>query len=161
MGVSTNGEISFGILFEEGFEFPWDEDEYDDGIYDWWKFEVLGYKRPFELYDEAGEYIDGIKPPKEKREEYYAHERQFEKDNPKCPITLVNYCSGGCPMYILAVSNLSVSCSRGYPTGFFPSELAELIASGEHTIMLLEFCKRYGIETDAKPGWWLSSYWDQ
>ena len=29
MGLSTDGEISFGIVFDEGFEFPWDEYDYD------------------------------------------------------------------------------------------------------------------------------------
>ncbi|KKM61996.1 hypothetical protein LCGC14_1526060, partial [marine sediment metagenome] len=28
MGVSTNGQICYGIMFDEDTEFPWDEDKY-------------------------------------------------------------------------------------------------------------------------------------
>ena len=36
MGVSTDGQICFGIAFEECTEFPWDSEEYDGDIDAWW-----------------------------------------------------------------------------------------------------------------------------
>ena len=36
MGISTDGQICFGVLFEEGYEFPWDCEEYAYDIYIWW-----------------------------------------------------------------------------------------------------------------------------
>ena len=32
MGVSTDGQICYGIVFEEGHEFPWASDEYEKDI---------------------------------------------------------------------------------------------------------------------------------
>jgi len=37
MGVSTDAQISFGVMFPEGYEFPWEKDEYDWDINTWWK----------------------------------------------------------------------------------------------------------------------------
>ena len=54
MGTSTDGRINYGILFEEDFQFPWDEDEkYDGDIEQWWMYKVHGYKNPIELFDES------------------------------------------------------------------------------------------------------------
>jgi len=35
MGQSTDGQICYGVKFEEDFEFPWDDDPYLDED-DWW-----------------------------------------------------------------------------------------------------------------------------
>lgn len=40
MGVSTNAQICYGILFDEDFEFPWNGGEYGGGFDDlieWWE----------------------------------------------------------------------------------------------------------------------------
>jgi hypothetical protein len=37
MGISTDGSVCYGILFDEGFEFPWDDEENEGYIEDWWK----------------------------------------------------------------------------------------------------------------------------
>lgn len=36
MGMSTDGQLCFGICFEDGFEFPWDNEEFDNSIERWW-----------------------------------------------------------------------------------------------------------------------------
>lgn len=156
MGVSTDGHICFGIAFEDGFEFPWDTEESDQDIDSWWVYGVLGFKHSFELYDEKGEYLNGVKPPQEDTDRYYDEKRQFEVKNKKLPVQLVNYCSGGYPMYILAVPRTYLSCSRGYPADFDPSELT---VTEEEKAALLQFCIDHGIEHDAEPKWLLSSYW--
>jgi len=51
MGISTNGQLHFGIKFEDGFEFPWDFDDEmksswrSDDIEHWWR-EVNGFINP-------------------------------------------------------------------------------------------------------------------
>src|SRR5687768_12176248 len=100
MGTSTNGEISYGIAFDEDFEFPWDDDDGEGDLENWW-LAVNGYKPPFEVYDENG-YIGGKRPSEEKLSEYFAAQRSFQAAHP-LPVELVNVCSGEYPMYILAV----------------------------------------------------------
>lgn len=59
MGTPTNGYISFGIVFSEYAEFPWN---IDDRIEDWWVEDVCGYEPSFEIFDEDGEFIEGERP---------------------------------------------------------------------------------------------------
>jgi hypothetical protein len=152
VGTTTDGEINFGIVFEEGFEFPWSE---EDGIDAWWR-EVNGYARPFELYDDKGGYLNGVKPDEDKLHEYYRHGNEWDAANP-LPVAEVNYCSGNCPMYMLAVPGSNLTSNRGYPKAFDP---AELKVAPEQVQSLLDFCERYGIKgEDMEPRWYLTSYW--
>lgn len=156
MGTSTNGQISYGIKFDDGFEFPWDSLEYEGDIENWWTHGVLGFRYSFELYTPEGNYIGGERPPQEKLDQYYAERREFEAKNPKLPVELDNYCSGDFPMYILSVKGVGTSARRGYPTAFNPSEL---VVTDEQVNELLGFCQAHGIELDGEPAWYLSSYW--
>ena len=156
MTTSTNGQICFGFKIEEGTEFPWDDDKWDFDIDNWWVFETLGeWTPPFKLYDEDGEYIGGVKPSEEVIDKYYKDRREFEKNAPPLPVKLVNCCSAEYPEYILAVPSTCQSASRGYPESFDPDELQ---VDGVEYLALVDFCKKYGIETD-EAEWWLSSYW--
>ena len=156
MTTSTDGQICFGLMFEEDTEFPWDDTERWDDIDDWWLSYVLKWLPPFELYDEDGEYIGGVKPPEEKIEQYHREKIAFELKAPPLPVQLVNYCSAQYPSYILAVPSTCRSASRGYPEAFHPSDLK---VNPEEIDALLEFCREYGIEIDSEPTWYLSSYW--
>lgn len=162
MTVSTDGQICYGIRFEEGFVFPWsDEDENGDptgwdGEEDWWLKGALGWKPTVQVYDEEGQYLPGFndKSPETKAhfDEYYA----FLKAHP-FPVAVVNYCSGDYPMYILAVPSSCKSNGRGFPEVFDP---ADLTVTAEERQTLLDFCNKYGIDIgDEAPRWWLSSYW--
>jgi len=151
MGTSTNGEICYGIICDEGAEFPWDE---RGEIEEWWLLDVLKYKSPFELYDHKGQYINGVVPSKDKLSEYYDHRHSFLKANP-LPVELVNYCSLDYPIYILAVPGSIKRASRGYPIVFDP---AKLTVSFDQVQALLDFCEDHGIEV-GEAGWVLSSYW--
>lgn len=162
MSTSTDGQICYGIVFPEGFEFPWET--YDEE--GWWR-KVKGYKPPFELYTEDGEYINGVKPEQAQIDAYYEHQRNWEKANP-FPVEVVNYCSGDCPMYILAAKGSLLSNSRGYPLEFDPNNMK----MGDWQA-LIEFCETYllkkideynGEEWNdekilIKPKWYLTSYW--
>ena len=156
MSVSTDAQICYGIAFEDGFEFPWDDDEQYDDIDDWW-LHVLGFSRSFEIYDVYGEYLGGVEPSSERIEQYYQEQRDFENISPKLPVKLVVHCSGDFPMYILAVPRSCLRASRGYPEQF---DFAPFSVTKAEREALLEFCKTYEIECADEPHWWLSSYWD-
>ncbi len=150
MGVSTNGQLSYGVLLEEGVELPWDQDEEDiDG---WW-LNILDYKPPFEAYTDEGERLPEMTD--EKISEYFAHRRKFIEENP-LPVTVVNVCSCDYPMYMLAVPGKEYSAHRGYPEEINPDDMK---VNPLDTKRLLEFCEQYGIEFEKGPGWFLSSLW--
>lgn len=152
MGVSTNGQICFGIAFEEGTEFPW----HSDGIIeDWWVYKVHNFKHSKDLYDSEGEYLNGVKPSDAEVTKYYAEYRAFLEAHP-IPVKEVNYCSGDYPMWILAVPDSVLSCGRGDPTTFSPSSLS---VTEEEKAALVLFCDLYEIETTNEPDWLLTSYW--
>jgi hypothetical protein len=155
MGVSTNGEISYGILFEEGFEFPWDNEQGEGDLDDWWK-SVNGYENPhFDPFDSAGNYKPGVAKDDPRIDTYFEHSREWVAAHP-VPVELVNYCSDDCPMYILALPGLGTTANRGYPQAIDP---AQLVVTAEQAQALKDFCAKHGIETNDEPKWWLSSYY--
>lgn len=108
------------------------------------------------LYDERGEYINGVTPESSKIREYFDHRREFDKAHP-CPVCLVNAQHIDAPMWILAIPRTVLTAERGEPRSFDPYE--ELGWDTDYN-MLIDFCKTYGIDTrDETPKWWLSSYW--
>jgi hypothetical protein len=164
MGVSTDGQLCYGIPFPERFRFPWndDNDEYSQDQDEWWR-KINGYKPPFEIYNKDGEYLNGNKPPEDVIDKYYEHRREWEKANP-FPVEIVNYCSGECPMYMVAVKESLKKNSRGYPEVIDTSKLE--VTEDQHYI-LLDFIKKYlkdaidenDEEIPLEPKWYLSSYW--
>jgi len=154
MGISTDGQICFGNVYEEDFEFPWDAVEFDGDHEDWWRKEC-GYKPSTVLFDEDGEYLNGVKPSQSAIDDYFQEQREFDVAHP-FPVEIVNYCSGECPMYILAVPSSFKSNSRGYPEKFEPSELK---VSDEEIAALRNFCIKYDLIPEEDAGWYLTSYW--
>ena len=151
MGVSTDGQICYGIKFDEDFEFPWAND--NEAIEGWWR-KVNGYIPPFQLYDEDGDYVGKTKPATEKIVTYYQAQGQWDAAHP-LPIELVNVCSMSSPIYILADASTVVTARRGYPEEINPATMF-----GDRDL-LLNFCKKYDIDTDgAEPKWYLSSFWE-
>jgi len=155
MGVSSNADVTFGIKFEEDFEFPWDDESKEDyEIEDWWR-DVNGFKHSVEIYDERGEYINDKEPPQEVQDKYYDEQREFDEANP-LPLSLENYCSYDYPMYILCIPALGTGANRGYPNSFEPKDL--IGKEDEHSKILIDFCNKYEIEMPDKPRWWCSSF---
>lgn len=157
MSVSTDGQICFGIAFEDGQGFPWDSDGYDGDMDKWWIYTVHKYQPPFEIYgDGDGGYLGGVRPPDERISEYHQARMDFENAHP-LPVILVHHCSGDYPMYILAIPRTVKVASRGYPEEIKPSEM---IATRDEYDLLVEFCKTHDIDTGGQtPKWWLSSMW--
>lgn len=154
MGVSTNGQICYGVAFDEDYEFPWNK-EHDGDIDAWWLYGVLGFKHSFELFDAAGNYLNGREPSREESSRYFAESREFVASRP-LPVELLNYCSGDCPMYALAVPGTVLTARRGYPAEFDP---AALTVTDDGREALRKFCIDYGIELPQEPTWLLTSYW--
>jgi hypothetical protein len=155
MGVSTDGQLCFGILFEEGYNFPWDDDEYEGDLEKYWR-SLKGFVNPVEYpYDENHDYkpgISGFNDPKVQA--YYNAIFEWGKNNP-APIEIVNYCSGDVPMYIIATKN--ISANRGYPAVIDPDFLN--IDYEKEKKIILDFLSDCGVETEEEPKWYLSSYW--
>ena len=153
MGVSTDGQLSFGVAFDEGHEFPWDDEKYDGEIEDWWKG-VNGYSCPVEdPFTPEGQYKPGFNRDSPEVDAFFKHSRDWFEENP-IPVEVVNYCSGDCPMYLLAVKH--IECSRGYPQEIEPSFLE---VSEEEQGRLQGFLDRFEIKDGIGPKWWLTSYW--
>lgn len=152
MGQSTDGQIFFGIVLEDGYEFPWTEK--GDDHEEWWYTVVNGFKSSFEIYNEKGEYLNGVRPSEELKTKYYDEKREFKKNHP-LPFELVNYCSGEYPMYILAIPSTFIRCSRGYPKEITPS----IFNIEEEALQKFKnFCQEFDFKIeDAK--WCLTSYW--
>ena len=167
MSVSTNGQLHFGILFEEGYTFPWDtvdKDEesnrknYDGDYEEWWR-DICGYKPLHDdLWTEDGDYGKGYT-----EEKFNAESRcrqAFDKKHP-FPVELVNYCSDAEPMYLIAIKGYANS--RGYPEVINQEDFN---VSEEEIVTLIKFCTDYLQPLDEysefpemKPQWYLSSYW--
>lgn len=156
MGVSTNGVISFGFVFEDGFEFPWDAAQFeDDGIDGWWRH-VHGYANPVaNPYTPEGNRKPDIDRDDPRISAYHKHTIDWDDAHP-LPVVLENYCSNECPMWMLTVPGVGEMARRGYPEKIGPELLT---VTPEQVAALVDFCRKYGIETDGEPCWYLTSYW--
>lgn len=152
MGVSTDAILCYGISFEEDTQFPWDEYEFED----WWYYNRLGFSPTEEIYDEYGEYLEGIAEGDPRISKYYQEKRDFKQLQPECPYELVTHCYHDEPMYILALARTVLTANRGRPQQFDPSELVVTEVAKQ---ALVDLCIDYEIEALAEPAWYLSSYW--
>ena len=134
MSISSDGQICFGIAFEEGFEFPWDdtEDYGDKKEFEEWYAEQHGW---------------------DKSKHQYAW--QWEKDNP-IPFELVWHCGYDYPMFILAIKGTYIRASRGYIEELDLLELVSVVTD-EKVSQLKQFCEKHGIKISREPKWYLSS----
>lgn len=160
MGISTNAHICYGILFEEDFEFPWEQEKYLDGDLEEWWLKINNYKSPFELFDEHGGYLNGKNPTDTELTTWYDHKKNFLEQK-KIPIELVNCCSGNYPIYIVAIPSTVLTASRGYPITVV---LSNLIFSTQERQALIDFCVIYCGMTreycEESVKWYLASYTD-
>lgn len=151
MGVSTDGRICFGLLYEEGFDFPWDEDEKD--IEDWWR-DQHDWKPSKEVYDGDGNHLPGI--TKADIEAFYKEQRDWDEAHP-LPVEVVNVCSGDCPIYMLAIPSTVKTANRGYPV-IIDINTDFQFKEGERQAFL-DFIQTHELQTEHVPAWYLSSEW--
>lgn len=149
MGVSTDGELSYGVIFDEDDEFPWDEHGDEEA---WWR-DVNEYKCPLEWpFDENGEWLD-VPDRESKASACFAHQREWMKANPM-PFRLVNACSGDYPQWIVAMPGIGFCARRGYPVKIDGLPDVDPTALQKLKSFLKDF-----LDCDEEPGWVLSSYW--
>ena len=135
MSISTDAYLSYGIMFPEGYVFPWDsycEDDYEG---------YEGYEGDMEAW--------------------WRDHRSYTAE--VCPVTPVNYCSGNYEMLILAVPSSVRNGWRGHPTEIELAELIIDPKEEKDLIDFCEkYCKlEYNCEIPHfEPKWYLSSYWD-
>ncbi len=144
MEISTDGQICYGVLLEEGIALPWDS-EYGGKIEVWWLFEALEFK----AVDEEQWLIK-------------MGTRRLIKmgTRPACPVNIINASCKSQPVWIIAIPDSMLKAKRGYPHGFYPMELAEK-APLRWNVVLSGFCEEYDIKFRGVPRWYLSSYWCQ
>lgn len=153
MGAATDGQLSYGIVFEEGFEFPWDTKEFEGDYEKWWEF-VNDYQNPeFNPYTEEGQYKDGMNIDSPEITTYFNHVNNWNKEHP-LPVDIITHCSYDYPMYLLAIKHISTR--RGETVEINPHflEISDLDRQ-----KLIDFLDTYKIETVDEPKWWLTSYW--
>lgn len=159
MGVSSDGQLCYGYLFEDDHEFPWyTEDDFGD-VDQWWQ-EINGYEElPLEKepFTPDGYYQNWFRKLGKLEQEKiltprWDHHRKWQEEHP-IPFDLVNYCSDDYPMYIVAVPSTVLTASRRYP---------ELVNSFPKIKGISDFyscLKEHGIhECNVQPNWYLSGY---
>lgn len=154
MTTSTDAILCYGIAIDEdAMPFPWQTDEFDGDLEDWWREKVLGFKHSKPIFGPDGNYLQGTKPSKEDFQAYYDEIHAFNEANPKPPVKVVRHCHHEYTMYILAVPSTFIEAERGRP-----EEITGLNVTQDEIDALVSFCADHGIEGEA-PRWWLASYW--
>lgn len=137
MSTSTNGQLAYGLIFEDGYGFPWNDESFHGDFEDWWRTE--------QGFDESKGYP---------AEGWLEYQKEFDVEHPR-PAEEINYCSGDYPMYMLAVPSSVRTAYRGSPERI--EALPEVSAAGVSA--LLAFCEQYKLKPEGEIGWYLSSYW--
>lgn len=155
MGVSTDGIIGYGVVFDEDYEFPWDAEKYDGDIEEWWMVQT-NYEPPFCPYtDDGGDYKPGINSESPEVSVWHTSRRDWIERNP-VPVELVNYCSGDYPMIAVCVPGSVISCRRGCPLAFDTRDLK--VTTDQHNDLEF-FLDEYGLVPDEGAQWYLMSFW--
>lgn len=149
MGVSTNASICYGVWVGDE-TLPWQKE--DLGLEDWWFRETGFVRKSPPIYNEDGNYINGVEPPKDVVEAYHEEENLWMEDHP-IPFELENACSSEYSVWILAVPGTRTTARRGHPVKLeYIAIIDDLVIS-----TFREFIRKY--EIDGGECWWLYSYW--
>lgn len=155
MGQSTDGQLCFGVVFDEETEFPWDAEPFDGDEDEWWLVET-GWKYDGEQpFTEDGDYAPSFSRDDPRVGAYFKDRREWKDAHP-LPVELINYCSGDYPMWMIAVPATVKKARRGDPVAI---DVTGLDPHPEGERALTEFCEKYGLKYEGQPSWWLSSYW--
>lgn len=93
MGFASYAEISYGVKFGNGYEFPWDKEEFNNDIIEWWFKEVLKVTQYSRIF--------------------------YESNLP--PVKLVQYAHSDC--FILAIPSTVIQCEDCFPYHFKSNDL--------------------------------------
>lgn len=138
MGISTYGQICFGVQPKDDSELPWDNEDDEFDLEYWW-LRVRGCPER-----EEGQ---GWK-------EWFDQKEAWLSKHP-CPVSAVNTCSCDYPVWVLAVPRTAKASCRGYPKEISHEDLT---VTPEEVEALEAFCTAFNIDYDGEPRWLLSSY---
>lgn len=147
MGNRAKADLSYGVILDSHENYSWENDNFKE----WYMFEIQGYERPFEMFDEKGEWLREFSDSEKSL--YYAHKHEFSKKHP-CPFELVRH--GSCvgeSENILAVITIGTDWDEPYKVNF--PTLDETSTSRD---LLITFCKQQNIPYESI-GWYISAYW--
>ena len=151
MGIRNDGQLNYGIPFDEGMEFPWDEEKFEGDIEVWWVVINGGPIEPDNITTPDGR--DWLPGGQEQHDVYLEEKRNFLNDNP-LPIKLVTYCSYEYPMYLIGSPHLSFNAARGEAVKVNRSQV---VVEDNYKNIIIDFCDKYGIDMPCEPGWYLTS----
>lgn len=159
MGNSADAKLCYGFAVENGFEFPWE----DDDIEEWWR-KVNSYAPPFECFKEDGEEVlPGISDSQ--IHESFEHKWKWAKDNP-LPFELVYTGTFDDPTFILAVPSSILTADWEHPERLEDNGSQRGKRGGLPTITqgeidkIKDFIAKYEIDIDPDShGWYLSAFY--
>jgi len=155
MSTSTDGQICYGIVFPEGYQFPWDDETFCGDLSEWWLFESgWNFSGPCP-WDESGDYAPGFSREDPRINVWYESRRLWLAGHP-CPVIAINYQSAECPAWILAIPSTLTIAHRGYPKRI---ESQTITINSDHHRLFFDFIEKYNLQGEESPDWYLSSYW--
>lgn len=147
----SEAQMSYGIIYPIGYEFPWDKDPFFGALDLWWQH-VEGYDNP---HSKPGPFT---KVPDAMAQKYEKYER-FWTENYPVPVTLVNVGTIDTPQYVLAVPGSVKTASCKHPIKF-EGMFLEGTVDGDKAQAMCELCVRYKIDPEKGEVfvWFLSSF---
>lgn len=143
MSMQANGIIFYGWLFEKDYEFPWSECSSDLDLDVWWR-DVSG--GPKSIFTSEGDYLPGV--TRDDSRKYFEDCKVWDKVNPY-PFVLINYDYG----QSIAIKNSSTYAWER------PKKIdLDFNVNQEDVEKTKEICKKYEIELNGEPEWYLVSY---
>lgn len=173
MGVSTDGELAFGIDFgednpllerdEDGDLIEGDEDEDSSDLADFLARKtglVSPYLKlphevnhgPYDAYDDWKKENPWFEA---EANEYFEAKRKLAD---ACPLEIHLHCSYDYPMFILAIKGTHLSASRGSPQKVNFARLNSLVTE-DKLAEARKFCEEYGLPEFYGADWLLFSMW--
>ncbi len=131
MSIDIYGQICYGVMLER-MKFPWDKEEFNHYISNWWFDSVLKSSPPDNLStDDLYSFISSNQPP----------------------IKIVSYAGAGFDLYILAIPSTVRDCTTGRPVDL---DFNKLTYTPEERYNLLHFIETHITKDYSLPQWWLS-----
>lgn len=155
MGYNVDATLCFGVFCGKQDGLPWggEGNEYDIEL--WWRA-VNGYQPALEPYTADGGYAPGWSRDDPRLDEYFQHREDWMAKHP-LPVEEVRGGTWGETDIILVVPGIDrVSGDWCKPESV---ELSSLDVPSEAAETLIDFCRKYDVPIQGKPGWWLVAFY--
>lgn len=151
MGIFAEGFICLGWKLES--ELP----ASCTGSFDFKKFwlDAKGFSPSVQLFDEVGNFLNGVQPSAKEEEAYYAERDAFLDAHP-VEVDLLNAGSGDDPVWILAIPTCTISVHPGSPKVIDPEGF--VMPAYEAMQRIEKDLRDIGLTISPGPKWFLASY---